>query len=126
MQINKSYNKEHELQQYLKDQRSGLVAPLKDGDYWSEEERKRLEYLHSCGVGISKMSLEFDRSESSVIHQLIRKKLLTNPGKNRHKRRQPDCYCEKCPSKDECTVKKYSDNQKKEKYRETCKRKFKK
>lgn len=76
----------------------------KDGQYWTEEDRNLLIEGHADGMGISELAILLSRSESAVIQQMYRERLMVTPEtKKRNRKPKPELpSCEICELKDEC------------------------
>ena len=67
------------------------------GEYWSDEERNRLQMLFDSGTGITAIALLLQRTELAVIMQANQMDLFTPPSKKRkYAPRQPRCLCRNC------------------------------
>ena len=71
------------------------------GKPWTDEERDRLDEAYHSGVGITKLALEFGRSESAIIQQLklmgaFKKQLMP---RNRY---DDQCRCRVCRQQRDC------------------------
>ena len=71
----------------------------REGDYWTEEEQKRLEKMYNGGTGLTEIAMILQRTESAVCQQIERQDLLQRaahprrgPGGGRHCK----CRCETC------------------------------
>lgn len=67
------------------------------GEYWSDEERNRLQMLFDSGTGITAIALLLQRTELAVIQQAVQMDLFTPPHKKRtYRPRVPHCLCRNC------------------------------
>ena len=77
--------------------RNGMVSPERSGEYWHEDEQKKLETLFAQGTGISEIALHLQRSEWAIIQQLMTRRCLTPAHAIRVRaHKPPKCLCEKC------------------------------
>ncbi len=77
--------------------RAGILKPERYGEYWTEEDRERMNTLFDAGVGITAIALEMQRSESSVVQQLIVEEKFANSRPSRVRNKAPHtCKCAHC------------------------------
>lgn len=80
------------------------VGMEKDGQYWTEEDRKILSESIREGMGISASAILLSRSESAVVQQMYRDGLMKTPEtkkRNRSPKTEP-FVCKTCECKEEC------------------------
>lgn len=82
-------------QQKLAAIRKGEILTERSCGYWSDKEREKLLHMFWSGIGISEIAMEFQRTESAVIKQLMDREVLTYP-QNRRKRSPKGKTCS-CP-----------------------------
>lgn len=80
--------------------RNGERIMLRDGDYWSAEDREILQREYRGGTGINVIAIMLQRSESAIYQQVERLRLCTrNPFSVRKKGGQSEvhsCLCKNC------------------------------
>lgn len=54
----------------LRQLRSNSVRPEREGQYWSDEEKKKLEREFYDGMGYSEMALRHHRSETAITNMI--------------------------------------------------------
>lgn len=77
----------------------------REGDYWTQEEKGRLEQLFADGVGFTEMAILLQRTEPAVYQQIEKQDLYEReekPVRRRREDKEPMCLCRKCPFKDTC------------------------
>lgn len=77
----------------------------REGDYWDQDEKERLEEMFEDGTGISEMAIRLQRTEPAVIQQI--EKLDLYHRKDHPKRRRPftkmcKCLCSNCEADPGC------------------------
>lgn len=77
----------------------------REGDYWDQDEKERLEEMFEDGVGISEMAIRLQRTEPAVIQQI--EKLDLYHRKDHPIRRRPpaktcQCLCSNCEADPDC------------------------
>ena len=88
--------------------RTGQKPAQRSGEYWSKEELQQIEILYEEGVGISDITLQFERTEIAVCQQLTKMGLLSRqcrPRAHKKKAEEPTeypegCLCNLCHIKD--------------------------
>lgn len=73
----------------------------RQGEYWSDKERKRLKELFDGGVGITEIALQLQRAETAVVQQLVTGKAFYNE-RPRRIRTAPPCQCRRCENQEMC------------------------
>jgi hypothetical protein len=100
-----NYNDRSE-EELLRAYRNGDLVPVNIGGYWSEAEKKALRAMFENGVGISSIALNFQRSENSIVQQLMAQGMFTAPGARRSRHpKAPQCKCPTCSFQDICQQK---------------------
>ena len=69
-----------------------------EGDYWTEDEKRRLKQMFEASVGISQIAIILQRSEPALMQQIEALDLYhrkANPKRHRHCK-TPTCKCKKC------------------------------
>lgn len=76
----------------------------REGQYWTEEENKKLEHLILTGKDLSDIAKELGRSESATMQQSIKLGFLENETKHRNTDpiRKYQCLCYKCSLRNSC------------------------
>ena len=85
--------------------RTGQKPAQRSGEYWSKEELQQIEILYEEGVGISEITLQFERTEIAVCQQPTKMDLLSRQCRPRaHKQEKSElaggCHCSTCQVKD--------------------------
>lgn len=98
---------ENEYTEIVKNMRTRTTRMEHEGDYWSEEERRKLVALFETGVGITQIAVQLQRTEPAVIQQIEKLDLYRRkekPSRNRSTPKTPTCLCEACTLyKADCT-----------------------
>ena len=71
----------------------------RQGEYWSEDERKQLRDLFDEGVGITEISIILQQSEIAVWQQILKMDLYNShehPLRTSRGFRPPVCLCDAC------------------------------
>lgn len=80
--------------------RNGEMKMLRDGEYWSENDREVLRREYANGTSINVIAIMLQRSESAIYQQVERMGLCTrNPYSVRKKGKQSEahsCLCKNC------------------------------
>lgn len=77
--------------------RNGTTKMKRDGEYWTEEERKLLRERFAAGVPVNEIAIELDRSESGVYQQIQQMKLYAGTSRKRNSgAKKPVCLCSVC------------------------------
>lgn len=80
--------------------RNGEIKMLRDGEYWSEDDREVLRREYGNGTSINEIAIKLQRSESAIYQQVERLGLCTrNPFSARKKGKQSEahsCLCKNC------------------------------
>ena len=86
-----------EKRQLLAAYRSGELSCERSTAYWTQEERAELEEAFRAGIGISELSLFFQRSETAIYQQLIALGLTATSGTRGPRKPKPSrCECPRC------------------------------
>ena len=74
-----------------------------DGQYWSEQDKKKLEDRFAEGVGITEIAMEFKRSEPAIVQMLMKGDHFRTEIKSRNRsNRGQRCLCGRCPDCELC------------------------
>ncbi len=75
----------------------------RQGEYWTEKERKLLDEYFYSGVGLTDIALQLQRAETAIVQQLVNSKAFENerPKRMRTAEAYP-CPCAKCDRKENC------------------------
>lgn len=87
------------LSEAIRDLRDGNAYTDRTGDYWEPDEKDRLVNMFSAGVGISKMALEFKRTEPAVFQQIEKMDLYHRkdyPRRRKKPKKYAACLCPTC------------------------------
>lgn len=71
----------------------------REGDYWDQDEKKRLEDMFDDGVGISEIAIRLQRTEPAVIQQIEKLDLYRrkdHPKRRRMTSKACSCLCPSC------------------------------
>lgn len=77
----------------------------RDGQYWSDDDKKILEKEFEARVGVSEIAIQLHRSENAVMQQIDHLKLYEKVKKKRHTKKKKGCLCPKCSMFLNCTGK---------------------
>lgn len=67
------------------------------GDYWSDDDKRRLEEMFDAGVGISEIAIRLQRTEPAVFQQIEKLDLYRRKARPRRRRSLKPCVCH-CPT----------------------------
>lgn len=80
--------------------RNGELPLLRDGEYWTDDERRRVQIMFEEGKPVNEIALELQRTERAVYQQISSMNLyVISPEKMRkHKSgpKEPVCLCSAC------------------------------
>lgn len=79
--------------------RTGQVSPKCSGEYWSDEDQKKLCDLFWNGCGISEMAISLHRTEFAIYQQLLRREMFKpqcRPRNRQKKSAAAECLCQYC------------------------------
>jgi len=80
--------------------RNGEIKMLRDGEYWSADDREMLRREYGNGTSINEIAIMLQRSESAIYQQIEHMGLCTrNPFSTRKKGGQSgasSCLCKNC------------------------------
>jgi hypothetical protein len=80
--------------------RNGELPLLRDGEYWTDDERRRVQIMFEDGRPVNEIALELQRTERAVYQQISSMSLyVTAPEKMRKHRsgpKEPVCLCSVC------------------------------
>lgn len=79
--------------------RSRALTLEREGEYWTEEEKHRLQLMFEAGIGITQMACTLRRSEAAVLQQIEKMDLYnrkSNPRRRCAVRKQSCCLCSVC------------------------------
>ena len=80
--------------------RNGEMPLLRDGEYWTDDERSRVRMMFAEGTPVNEIALELQRSERAVYMQISNMNLyIIAPEKmQKHKNgpKEPVCLCSVC------------------------------
>lgn len=74
----------------------------REGDYWEQDEKERLEEMFDDGIGLSEMAIRLQRTEPAVIQQIEKLDLYRlyrrkdHPKRDGNTDRLPRCLCPLC------------------------------
>ena len=72
----------------------------REGQFWTDDERRRLEQDYYDNLGISAMALKYERPECAIMQQLQKQGCFKEAVKHRRRCPRPIklCLCDECPS----------------------------
>lgn len=80
--------------------RNGELPLLRDGEYWTDEEKNHVNVRFKEGVPINEIALELQRSERAVYQQINNMNLYVIPPEKMRKQKtgtkEPVCLCSVC------------------------------
>ena len=87
-----------EYTQTIKSMRQRTTRLDREGDYWTDEEKRQLRILFDQGIGISEMAVRLQRSEPAIYQQIEKMDLYGRKAKPKRKKKQnsPRCLCNRC------------------------------
>ena len=94
-----------EYQETVKNMRKRTTRLEREGDYWTDEEKRQLEVLFGQGVGITEIAVRLQRTEPAVIQQIEKGDLYGRKSKPKRNKKQksPQCLCERCECAEGCS-----------------------
>lgn len=87
------------LNEAIRNMRNRTAKLEREGDYWSEEDKRRLVEMFKAGHGISEIAIRLQRSEPAVCRQIEKMDLYGRAEKPRRRRKQDKrcgCLCDVC------------------------------
>ena len=63
------------------------------GDYWSDDDKRRLEEMFDAGIGISEIAIRLQRTEPAVFQQIEKLDLYRRKARPRRRRSLKPCVC---------------------------------
>lgn len=79
--------------------RSRALTFEREGEYWTDEEKHRLQVMFEAGIGITEIACTLRRSEVAVLQQIEKMDLYnrkSNPRRRCAVRKQSCCLCSIC------------------------------
>lgn len=80
--------------------RTGEIKMKRDREYWSNEEREKMQFLFENGISVNEIAIMLERTEAAVYQQIERMKLYArNPFATRKRTavpKEPVCLCDTC------------------------------
>ena len=86
-------------QEAIKNLRRRTNRLEREGEYWTDDEKKKLRDLFDEGIGLSDISLVLQRSERAVIQQVQKQDLYNSkeqPQRAHRGFKPPVCLCDTC------------------------------
>ena len=80
----------------IKAMRQRTISLKHEGCYWSDDDRRQLQNLFEQGVGITKIALTLERSETAVFQQLRALNLYVKIRSSQKIGINDGCLCWKC------------------------------
>ena len=83
----------------LQAMRLRTVSLKRDGEYWTEEEKRQLQDMFEAGYGISTISYNLQRSEAAICQQIEKQDLYRrkeNPQRRSSIKSPCGCLCDTC------------------------------
>lgn len=83
----------------LQAMRLRTISLKRDGEYWTEEEKRQLQDMFEAGYGISTISYNLQRSEAAICQQIEKQDLYRrkeNPQRRSYAKNPCDCLCDTC------------------------------
>lgn len=69
------------------------------GEYWSDDDKRRLKEMFDTGIGISEIAIRLQRTEPAVAQQIEKMDLYdrkSNPKRRRSEAKPYNCFCSTC------------------------------
>ena len=92
--------KKHEITEMTIAMRTGNLKMENDGDYWSDEDRRKLSDRFYAGASYNEIALELGRTEPAVQQQIEQMQLYVKSTRAPRKRcpaaQAPKCLCSVC------------------------------
>lgn len=83
--------------EYIKKVRRGEINLLRDGEYWSPEEKQQLYDAFLDGAELTELAIEYQRSERALVQQLSLMRSFAESSKHRHgSEHKSFCKCYTC------------------------------
>ena len=83
----------------LQAMRLRTVSLKRDGEYWTEEEKRQLQDMFEAGYGLSTISYNLQRSEVAIYQQIEKQDLYRrkeNPQRRSYTKNPCGCLCDTC------------------------------
>lgn len=91
---------DEEIKQVTVQMRNGKRRMTREGEYWTDEDKKKLISAYRDGVSITEIALMLERSESAIYQKVEQLKLCSrNPfsmRKRSRRKKEDGCLCEIC------------------------------
>lgn len=91
---------EQEIRDKTAAMRTGQLKMKREGEYWTDEERKELKIRFLAGVPTNEIAIELERSESAVYQQIEQLQLFVKKSRAPKKAvpapKEPVCLCSVC------------------------------
>ena len=87
------------LSEAIRNMRNRTTKLEREGDFWNEEDNRRLTVMFRAGKGISEMAVRLQRGEPAVYQQIERLDLYgraERPRRHRKQDRRYSCLCDRC------------------------------
>ena len=83
----------------LQAMRLRTVSLKRDGEYWTEDEKRQLQNMFEAGYCISTISYNLQRSEAAICQQIEKQDLYRrkeNPQRRSYTKNPCGCLCDTC------------------------------
>lgn len=97
-------NHQTEQHQLIRAMRQHTAQLEREGNYWTNDERKHLKELFYGGIGITAIALELRCTESAVMQQIQALNLYEKVRHTSGTKEQDDCLCVRCKNKANCPL----------------------
>lgn len=88
-----------EYRETVKNMRNAFSRLERQGDYWSKEDKEKLDKMFHDGTGITEMAVILQRTESAIMQQIEQQDLYCrkqNPSRQRNTVSPSQCLCAVC------------------------------
>lgn len=90
---------QEEFKETVRNIRNSSVRLECRGEYWSKEDKEKLDKMFHDGTGITEMAVIFRRTESAIMQQIEQQDLYCrkqNPSRQRNTASPSQCLCNDC------------------------------
>ena len=90
---------QNEYREAVRNMRQSPALLERSGDYWSDDDKEKLERLFNEGVGITEIAMILQRSETAVVQQIEKLDLYDRkryPTRQRNCAAAAKCLCDTC------------------------------
>ena len=90
---------EVEYKEAVKNMRNRTTRMDREGDYWTDDEKRELERLFNQQVDVTEIAVRLQRTEPAIMQKIEKLDLYQrkeNPQRRRNNSKEADCLCNTC------------------------------